>query len=269
LTYVWFDGGALPPDKGGPDLVPILKRLQPHTVAFQGPPDTPAGNTRWAGNESGVTGNPSWSTVKASGDEGVGDPAGMVWQPPECDAPLRNQDWFWHPNSEHKIRSVSELVEMYYQSVGRNGNLILNANIDRDGLVPAADMKRFKEFGDEIRRRFGKSLAETSGKGEVVELALKKPTVIDNLVIMEEIAKGERIRAYIVDGMTGGEWKQLCKGQSVGHKRIERFDPVEVTRVRLRCIEHIAEPLIRKLAVYHVEPPTPPLGNAHGTRSQP
>ena len=59
LTYIWFDGGTLPPDKGGPDLVPILKRLQPHAVTFQGPPDNPAGNTRWPGNEEGVTAYPS------------------------------------------------------------------------------------------------------------------------------------------------------------------------------------------------------------------
>ena len=257
LTYVWFDGGALPPDKGGPNLVPILRRLQPHAVAFQGPPDTPAGNTRWPGNEGGVTVYPNWSTVRKSGDEGAGDPTGTIWQPPECDAPLRKHDWFWHPNAEHKIRSVGELVEMYYQSVGRSGNLILNGNIDRDGLVPEADLMRLQEFGDEIRRRFGKSLAETSGKGDVVELPLKvkRPLVIDNIVIMEQITEGERIREYVVEGMIGGEWKEICKGQSVGHKRIERFDPVAVTGVRLRCTKVIAEPLIRKLAVYRVEPP--------------
>jgi len=262
LTYVWFDGGALPPDKGGPDLVPILKRLQPHAVAFHGPPDTPAGNTRWPGNENGMTTYPNWSTVRKPGAEGAGDPTGTIWQPPECDAPLRKHDWFWHPNAEHKIRSVEELVEMYYQSVGRNGNLILNGNIDRDGLVPAADLKRFQEFGDEIRRRFSKSLAETSGKGDIVELSVKKPTVIDNLIIMEQITEGERIREYVVEGMIDGEWKAICKGQSVGHKRISRFNPVTVTKVRLRCVRSIAEPLIRKLAVYHVAPSTTPLADA-------
>jgi len=229
LFYVWFDGGALPPDKGGPDLVPILKKLQPHAVCFQGPPDSPAGNTRWPGNESGVTAYPTWATVAHSGDGGDGDPNGKIWQPGECDAPLRKHDWFWHPKSEQKIRSVEELVGMYYQSVGRNSNLILNGNIDRRGLVPEADMKRFKEFGDEIRRRFGKSLVETQGKGEVVELTLDKPTLIDHVIIMEQIAEGERIRQYVVEGMAAGQWQTLCKGQSVGHKRIERFDPTAVS----------------------------------------
>lgn len=252
LTYIWFDGGTLPPGKGGPDLVPILKRLQPHAVTFQGPPDNPAGNTRWPGNEKGITAYPSWSTVAQANDCGAGDPRGNVWQPGECDAPLRNHAWFWHPNDERKIRSVDELVEMYYQSVGRGCNLILNGNIDRDGLVPEADLKRFREFGDEIRRRFAKSIAETTGRGKTVELTLAKPTVIDHAILMEQITDGQRIRQYVIEGLAGGQWQELGRGQSIGHKRIERFRPVEVTKVRIRATEAVAEPVIRKLAVYHV-----------------
>jgi alpha-L-fucosidase len=253
LAYVWFDGGTLPPEKGGPDLVPILKRLQPHAVTFQGPPDNPAGNTRWPGNEQGVTSNPSWSTVAQANEPGGGNPSGKVWQPGECDAPLRNQDWFWHPHHENKVRSVDELVELYYGSVGRGCNLILNGNINRDGLVPEADLKRLKEFGDEIRRRFGKSIAETSGRGKSVELELGRPTVIDNVIIMEQITEGERVREYVLEGLADGRWMELAHGQSIGHKRIERFHPVELTKVRLRVTEALAEPIIRKLAVYHVE----------------
>ena len=252
LTYIWFDGGTLPPDQGGPDLVPILKRLQPHAVTFQGPPDNPAGNTRWPGNEQGVTGYPSWSTVARANDEGAGNPAGKVWQPGECDAPLRNHAWFWHPKQENKIRSVEELLEMYYGSVGRGCNLILNGNIDRDGLVPAADVQRLKEFGDEIRRRFGKSLAETEGRGNVVELALPKPTAIDHVIVMEQITAGQRVRQYVIEGLVGDRWAELAQGQSIGHKRIERFRPVEVAKIRFRATEAAAEPMIRKLAVYYV-----------------
>jgi hypothetical protein len=82
----------------------------------------------------------------------------------------------------------------------------------------------------------------------------------------EELQRHEANRQHAEEeAMLGGEWKLLFKGQSVGHKRIERFDPVEVTKVRLRCLQSIAELLIRKLAVYHVEPPTTPLADAHWT----
>jgi alpha-L-fucosidase len=243
LNYIWFDGGTLPPEKGGPDLTPILKRLQPHAVTFLGPPDNPAGNTRWVGSESGKCPYPWWN---------AGDPNGKSWQPGECDTPLRNHDWFWHPKREAALYSLAELVDMYYHSVGCGCNLIMNANIDRDGLVPQADLKRLREFGDEIRRRFGRSIAETSGRGPIVELSLAKPTVIDHAIVMEQINKGERVRQYVIEGFVAGKWTVLCRGQSIGHKRIERFAPVEATRIRLRTTESAAEPLIRKLAVYHV-----------------
>jgi alpha-L-fucosidase len=252
LTYIWFDGGTLPPSQGGPDLVPILKRLQPHAVTFQGPAENPAGNTRWVGNEDGQIPYPSWSTVAQSGQAGAGDPRGKVWQPGECDAPLRNHDWFWHPNREARIFSLAELVEMYYRSVGRGCNLILNANIDRDGLVPQADFNRLREFGDEIHRRFGKSIAETSGRGDLVELTLTQPAIVDHVIVMEQIDRGQRIRQYRIEGFVGGKWTELCRGQSIGHKRIERFAPVSVSKIRLRTTESVAEPRIRKLAVYYV-----------------
>ncbi len=252
LCYIWFDGGTLPPQQGGPDLTPILKRLQPHAVTFLGPADNPAGNTRWVGNEEGKAAYPWWNTVAHLYQAGGGDPRGKIWQPGECDAPLRNHDWFWHPNREAAICSLAELVDMYYQSVGRGCNLILNGNIDRDGLVPQSDMKRLREFGDEIRRRFGKSIAETNGRGPIVELTLNQPTVIDHAIVMEQIDAGQRVRQYVVEGFVDGKWTELCRGQSIGHKRIERFASVKATKVRLRTTESVAEPLIRKLAVYHV-----------------
>jgi alpha-L-fucosidase len=71
---------------------------------------------------------------------------------------------------------------------------------------------------------------------------------------MEKLSEGERIREYVVEGFTGGAWKELTKGQSVGHKRIEQFGDVEVSKVRLRVTRSIATPLIRQLAVFNVTP---------------
>lgn len=248
LFEIWFDGGAPPVEKGGPNLIPMLRELQPKAIVFQGP----AASIRWIGNEKGVAGYPCWATVAASEAAGDGDPNGAIWQPAECDVPIRNHEWFWNPNEEDKIYSLDALVDMYYKSVGRNCNMIVGITPDRSGLIPEADFKRAAEFGAEIRRRFGKGLAETQGKGETVELALEKPAVIDHAIVMEQIADGERVREYVIEGMVGGAWKEIARGQSIGHKRIERFDPVEVSRVRLRCVKSVAEPLIRKLAVYHV-----------------
>lgn len=258
LFEIWFDGGAIPASQGGPDLVPILKRHQPQAIVFQGPAGTP-NLIRWVGNERGVAPYPCWSTANASTSEGGtvekvfgGHPDGKLWVPGECDVPVRNHDWFWKPGGEKRLYSDAHLLDMYYNSVGRNCNLLLNANPNPDGLVPEEDFQRYVAFGKEIKRRFAQPVAETAGVGEVVELALPRPQAIDHVTVMEDIAQGERVRAYEVEGLVpGGAWKKLCDGISVGHKRIQTFDRVEVAKIRFRATRSAAVPQLRRLAVFN------------------
>ena len=249
LTEIWFDGGVLDPAKGGPDMLSILRKLQPKAIVLQGP----AASIRWIGNEDGVAPYPCWATVPDVRDySGPGTPDGTKWLPGECDVPVRNGIWMWEPNTEGRLFTVDQLMDKYYRSVGRNCNLLLNANPDQDGLIPEPDVKRYKEFGDEIRRRFGKSIAETNGRGELVELDFAKPTGIDHVITMENILEGERVREYVIEGLVGGQWKELCRGTSIGRKKIDQFSPTEVSKIRWRCLKSVAEPRIRKLAAYSV-----------------
>jgi len=260
LFEIWFDGGAIPAAQGGPDLVPILTRHQPQAIVFQGPAGTP-NLIRWVGNERGVAPYPCWSTANAGTSEGGtvekvvgGSPDGTLWVPGECDVPVRNHDWFWKPGGEEKLYGVEPLVQMYYNSVGRNCNLLLNANPDPDGLVPEADLRRYAEFGKEIRRRFGSPLALTAGAGAEVELVLSKPQAVNQVVVMEDIARGERVRAYEIEGLApGGAWTTLCDGQSVGHKRIQQFARTEVAKLRFRATASVAEPHLRQFAAFCVD----------------
>jgi alpha-L-fucosidase len=249
LSEIWFDGGVLDPDRGGPVMLPILRKLQPKAIVFQGP----AASIRWIGNEDGVAPYPCWATAPDVRDyNGPGSTDGQKWLPGECDVPIRQGVWLWEPDTENRLFPVDQLMDKYYRSVGHNCNLLLNANPDPDGLIPEPDMKRYKEFGDEIRRRFGQSIAETAGKGELVELALAKPTRVDHVITMEDILEGERVREYVVEGLAGDRWQELCRGTSIGHKKIDRFSPTEVSKVRWRCLKWVAEPRIRRLAVYAV-----------------
>ena len=260
LFEIWFDGGAIPAKNGGPDLVPILKKHQPQAIVFEGPVGTP-NLIRWVGNERGVAPYPCWSTANAStSDSGTiektigGDPNGKLWIPGECDVPIRGSEWFWQPDGEKSLHSVEAMVQMYYNSVGRNCNLLLNANPGPDGLVPEPDFQRYAEFGKEIQRRFSKPIAQTTGKGTTVELTLPKPQPINQIVIMEDIALGERVRAYEVEGLTpGGAWTKLCDGISIGHKRIQQFARTEVSQVRFRATSSISEPHLRQLTVFNVD----------------
>jgi alpha-L-fucosidase len=259
LFEVWFDGGAIPVAEGGPDLIPILQEHQPNAIVFQGPPGT-RDMIRWVGNERGVAPYPCWSTTNAGTSEGgneektfAGSPAGTLWIPGECDVPIRNHEWFWKPGQENLRYSLPELMEMYYCSVGRNCNLLLNANPGPDGLVPEADLERYREFGQEIRRRFDTPLASTSGKGALIELDLGDSRELNHVSIMEDLSHGERILEYALECLAAdGTWQRLCSGECVGHKRIQQFDTVSTTKLRLTVTKEKAPPVVRQLAAYFV-----------------
>lgn len=258
LFEIWFDGGILAPELGGPDVLPIFEKHQPDCLFYH---SRQRSDARWGGSESGTVGYPCWATMPFKGSRGHvdrnllkhGDPNGKYWSPAMADAPLRNHEWFWEPDDEHKIYPLNSLVNMYYKSVGRNATLILGAVPDDRGLIPDADSRRMAELGKEIRRRFGKPLAKTKGRGTTIELKLKRPAKINHVIIMEDINFGERVRKYTLEAFVpGNKWQRICDGTSVGHKRIQKFESVQAKKVRFRITESIAKPKIRKLAVYNV-----------------
>jgi len=265
LIEIWFDAGLIGPEDGGPDVLPIVDKHQPNIIFYHSPQRR---EHRWIGNESGYAGYPCWATMpdlataEAAHKGRVkfanrlllhGDPDGRLWSPAMVDVPLRNHHWFWKPNTEGSVEPLERLVRFYYQSVGRNANLVVGLTPDPSGLVPEADARRCEAFGKAIRRRFGRPLAETKGRGREVVLRLPKPARVNHVTVMEDVAQGERIRAYVLEGLVeGGTWRTLGEGVSVGHKRIQRFERTEVAAVRLRVTRCVAEPVIRSFAAYEV-----------------
>lgn len=265
LVQIWFDAGTKTPAEGGPDMIPIFDKYQPHSVFYH---SASRGDHRWIGNESGFANDPCWATMpdrgqtllhagSASGRKllETGDPNGTAWSPGMVDVPLRGankvHNWFWAPNEDHAVEPVERLVQMYDQSVGRNCNFVIGAVVRPDGTLPEVDVQRLAEFGAAIKRRYGKAVAETKGKGVSLELRLRKPVHLDTLFAMEDIAQGERIRAWVVEGRSrNGAWIKLGEGQSIGHKRILHFARQELTAVRLRIPKSAADPQLRRLAVF-------------------
>ena len=247
MAEVWFDGSL------AFDVGDILARHAPNAVVFQGP----QASIRWVGNEDGVAPYPAWNAVvfpkagKKWGDYTAadGDPNGNRWLPNECDARIRST-WFWRTDNAATLKSVDQLMDMYYKSVGHGAVLLLNQTPDRTGLIPEADARRAAEFGAEIRRRLGTPRAETLGMGTELAVDVKGPGPIDHVVVMEHIANGERVRSYVVEGLVNGAWQPLATGTAVGHKKIDRIAPVVVTRVRLRVLESVGTPEIKRFAVY-------------------
>ena len=248
MTEVWFDGSLCI------EVGDILKKYAPNAMVFQSKYAT----IRWVGQEEGYASDPAYNSLsRYDALSGVstqrhGDPDGDAWMPLECDARLRN-DWGWSDDLErNRLRSVDELMSMYYRSVGHGAVMLINQAPNPGGRIIDEDMARMKAFGDEIRRRFSTPIAETRGEGDVVELPLGGVKKVDHVIIMEDIWHGERMRIYVVEGYDGAQWKRLSAGTAVGHKKIDYFEEAEVSAVRVRALDSIGTPIIRAFAAYYV-----------------
>ena len=166
-----------------PNTWALVRKLQPNAVIFSdvGP------DVRWVGNERGIAGDPCWATYDPVAVDGgpaspgdvrdkespVGHRNGTHWLPAECDVSIR-PGWFWHEKENARVKTPEQLIALYYNSVGRGANLLLNVPPNRDGLLSPEDVASLKAFGDYRRKTFGKPAAgpatssaskRTSGKG--------------------------------------------------------------------------------------------------------
>lgn len=275
LFMIWFDGGADDPRGDGPDVEPIVDRYQPGCLFYH---NTDRADIRWGGSETGTMPYPCWSTfpTPASHNKNTdgnarhlellrhGDPEGAYWMPAMADSPLRGaggrHEWFWEPGDDDRaVYPLATLLNMYEQSVGRNATLVLGLTPNPDGLLPEGDVRRLKELGEAVERRFSTPLASVSGRKKSLTLDLGKKQTVNCYMLQENIRHGERIRRYRIEAKVGGRWTTVDEGESVGHKRIARFDPVEATALRVIVEAATALPDICNFSAYRI-PPGPDAG---------
>lgn len=257
LFEIWFDGGLLPPEKGGPDLKGIYEQYQPNAVRFQGSALGKTNNTRWVGNERGTAPSNCWSATNGDSqfdgtaeDEsiGAGDPDGARWAPAECDAPNRRNEWFWKAGEDRLVLPGEALLELYYKSVGRNCNLLLGMVVDNRGLVPDRDAREFARFGELVRRRFAKPLASTAGQGRTLTLRLPQKTPVDHIVLRENLENGHAVRAFSVDLLADGRVRRTLAAECIGNKRIFRFPRTAADTLRLTVTKTAGVPDISEFS---------------------
>ena len=261
LFEIWFDGGIIPPEKGGPDLTPLLRKYQPQAICFQGPRDY-SHNIRWVGNEDGLAPENCWATTNAGEkrydgtvpDEkaGVGDPDGIYYWPAETDMPNRTHaafggGWAWKAGEEHLLYTPEQLLDCYIRSVGRNSNLLLGMSISVDGDFQ--DEEQFKAFGQLLRETFSHPLALID-KPELLNgcctITLPEKQKIRYVVIRENINEGQLIRGFriLADGIP------VYESECIGHKRIVPFEHLEAKQIVLEITRQAGEASIRDLAIY-------------------
>ncbi len=322
VDEVWFDGacGDYEIWKDVPSYRPdtwydYIEAVQPHAVFRMYDPyffateekwaEIIAGKTklewrgkavRWVGNEEGKSRTDEWS-VQAVFDRAIAENAtfrdlgqekyyqnavGAVWYPLEVNTTILNQ-WFWNAGTSSTKR-LSELVEIFYNSIGNNGVLLLNVSPDSNGLIPEDQIQRLMEFKEFMDRTFNTNLAlgatihatsetpnhkagsildhnkmtywTTDGEWSInnscasIIFDLGQARTFNNVLVQEYIREGQRVAEWSFDAWTQDSWQELVHHKTIGYKNIKRFQTCTTDRVRLNILRSWDNPMISNFGLY-------------------
>jgi alpha-L-fucosidase len=261
IAEVWFDGANGEGPNGRkqtydwPRIWSLVRSRQPKAVIFSdaGP------DVRWIGTENGVAGDPNWSTVDPSvvpvpGLSGAavtrmlqhGDPLGSAWRPGETDVSIR-PGWFHHPAEDARVKTVDQLVSLFCTSVGRNSKLLLNVPPTRDGVLHDTDVARLASMRHALDAMFAENRANrprlvrpAAGQTtRVLEMDVHGDAPIAVIDLSEEIADGQAVSSYRVEGQTRDGWVELAHGQTIGYRKIDRITPAGVRALRVTLTDAV------------------------------
>lgn len=282
---VWFDGANAEGPNGRRQeydwarFYHVIDSLQPKAVkAIMG------NDVRWVGNESGLGRETEWSVTPLNPDineaikaenkrldinpmakdlgsrDLIAQAKTLYWYPSEVDVSIR-PGWFYHPEQDHQVKTLQQLVDIYYQSVGMNSVLLLNIPPDKRGLLHEVDVARLKEFGEYIRNTFdtnkltnGKA-AWTAQNGDSKEFSTTGDT-INTIMLQEDIRKGQRVEVFKVEGLINNEWLKLAEGTTIGYKRLLKFDDCAPAKIRVTVLETREKANISNVGAYRALPVT-------------
>jgi alpha-L-fucosidase len=183
-------------------------------------------------------------------------PSGTVWRPGETDVSIR-PGWFYHAPEDAKVKSVAELLQIHFASVGRNSKLLLNVPPGPNGLIADADRQRLLEFREAVDRIFRVDLASGAkvkwknvGKRRAAEIDLGRSVTVGIAALEEAIESGQTVARYRLEGETAAGWQLLSRGETIGYRKLDRFSPVAVRRVRLVIEESLDTPKLAAVRLY-------------------
>lgn len=244
-----------------------IKAHHPSVMIFGGT----APDIRWIGNEEGWAGDTQWSTYSPGkaghyrqSQWGIED--GEEWLGGECDVSIR-PGWFYHAREDHQVKSLAKLVDLYYRSVGHNSNFLLNFPVALNGRISPTDSIRAVEWHQTIQNDMKDNLLKSAcaeadnvrgrkfSAGKVndgnwdtywatedgvtsasLTLTLTTGSELNRLLIQEYIPLGQRVKAFNIEALRGGQWhpvETIDSTTTVGYKRIVRFQTVKADRIRI------------------------------------
>ncbi|GAA0877873.1 alpha-L-fucosidase [Algoriphagus jejuensis] len=301
IYEVWFDGanggdgwygGANEERKvekrtyyDWPTMHALVRELQPNAMMFSdaGP------DVRWVGNEHGFAYETTWSNLMRdsvyAGMPGFekwapGQENGTHWIPAESDVSIR-PGWYYHKYEDHKVRTLPELMEIYYKSIGQNSSLLINFPVDTRGLIHENDEAAILKMAAKVKEdfavnlakegRFGASVDRGSGyeatnlsdgdfntywttpDGEIqasVEIDFGKEVSFNRLLVQEFVNLGQRVKSFSLEKEVNGSWEKVAEGTTIGYKRVLRFDDTQAQKIRVNFLDSKDIPVISEIGVY-------------------
>lgn len=263
----------------------MIRELQPNIVIWNDGGDR--ADLRWVGTEGGWVGETNWSLLNATGDvpfdmlhHGVEN--GDSWVPGEVNTSIR-PEWFYHPGEDSKVKTLPQLMDSYYNSIGRNGTFLLNFPIMPNGLIHPNDEKAALDLAKAVKEAFAVNLVEntkvdasnTRGNARKFDAAkaidndketywatddgvttasltidFGKPVTFNRFLAQEYIRLGQRVKAFKVEALVNGDWKEIAKATTIGYKRILRVPTVQASKLRFSVTDSKACPVISTIGVY-------------------
>ena len=264
----------------------MARELQPEIVSFSdGGPDI-----RWVGNERGIAGETNWAMLKRAdfapgvADSkllGTGQIDGTHWVPAEVDVSIR-PGWYYHESEDAKVKSPTQLLDIYYKSVGRGANLLLNLPVDRRGLVHENDVKALMNLRKTLDESFkvnltrGADISATNTRGSqfkaknvldqnpetywatddksktgVLEIDFGKEIDFNRLVLQEYIRLGQRVKSFKIEIWENGAYKEVDRQTTIGYKRILRLPGLKSDKLRISFLDARGPLTISNIEVYN------------------
>ena len=183
----------------------------------------------------------------------TGNPTGRFYRPQLAPTTVALSEGGWMWSGERKSEPLGRTMQAYYETIGQGANLIVNLTPDRRGLVPDNLVVAAKAFGDEIKRRFSKPITSSNSKEPMQVIKFDQPIKFNHVVTMEDLQDGQKIAQYTIEAEINGQWKTIVEGKTIGHKRIDQFEPVTATALRFTVTKSIVQPAVmRSVAVFMV-----------------
>ncbi|MDL2299807.1 discoidin domain-containing protein, partial [Bacteroides sp. OttesenSCG-928-E20] len=189
------------------------------------------------------------------------------------------------PRTNDKVKSLQKLVDIYYTSVGRNSNLLLNVPPDRRGRIHPNDSARLMEFKRAIDQSFavnlivGATLKAANTRGNAtgyaaqnlidgnydsywaaddgvtqtyIEIDLGERKTFNRLLLQEYIPLGQRVAKFAVEcwNEEASQWETIQEATTIGYKRILCFPEVTAQKLKLTIEEALACPVLNNVELY-------------------